>query len=205
MEFISIGPYCRTTEILHHHKLRLNAYPFDYIFSSLEIVAHAILDNFNIFLDKQYFTSGTNKTSMRHSYYCKMLDTKLLLHHHIKANYDSDYKVSSGNFFNHHNLFIDEDYKKFTRRCDRLLDLIKTNKKIVFVYYNCYTLDFADLIDFYNKFSTNKNIYIIGIYENNYESKILYENSNCKIYQNYDQSLIFLEMTAERPAAPRLM
>jgi hypothetical protein len=31
-------------------------------------------------------------------------------------------------------------------------------------------------------------------FENNYERKILYENINCKIYQNYDTSIIFNEI-----------
>ena len=64
----------------------------------------------------------------------------------------------------------------------------------MFVYYNCYTSDFDDIIDFYNNFSYNKNIYILGIFENNYNKKILYENINCKIYQNYHRQIIFNEI-----------
>jgi len=195
MKFISIGPYCSTADILKANNLRTEAYPFDYIFSSLEIVKHCINDKFNIFLDKKYYTRGNCNTSTRHSFYCNFLDTPLLLQHHIKANYSNDYKVSSGNFFNHHNLIEDNgDYEKFKRRCERLLSLIENNEKIVFVYYNCYTNDFNDIIDFSDTFSYNKNIYIIGIFENNYDRKILYENINCKIYQNYDTSIIFNEI-----------
>ena len=52
MEFISIGPYCDATGMLKKHNLRLSSYPFDYIFSSLELIKHAIEDKFHIFLDK---------------------------------------------------------------------------------------------------------------------------------------------------------
>ena len=195
MKFISIGPYCSTADILKANNLRTEAYPFDYIFSSLEIVKHCIKDKFNIFLDKKYYTHGNCNNSTRHSFYCNFLDTPLLLQHHIKFNYSNDYKVSSGNLFNHHNLIDDNgNYEKFKRRCDRLLSLIENNEKIVFVYYNCYTNDFNDIIDFYNTFSYNKNIYTVGIFENNYDKKILYENINCKIYQNYDISTIFNEI-----------
>ena len=118
-----------------------------------------------------------------------------MIQHHIKSNFSNDYKVSSGNLFNHHNLIQDNgDYAKFKRRCNRLLSLIENNEKIVFVYHNCYTNDFNDIIDFYNNFSNNKNIYIVGIFQNNYDKKILYENTNCKIYQNYDTSIIFNEI-----------
>lgn len=195
MKFISIGPWCTTADILKSNNLRTEAYPFDYIFSSLEIVKHCINDKFNTFLDKKYYTSGNKYDSTRHTFYCKFLDTPLLLEHHFKNNYSNDYKVSSGNLFNHHNLIQDNgDYEKFKRRCNRLLSLIENNEKIVFVYHNCYTNDFNDIIDFYNNFSNNKNIYIVGIFQNNYDKKILYENTNCKIYQNYDTSIIFNEI-----------
>jgi len=197
MKFISIGPYCNTADILKANNLRTESYPFDYIFSSLEIVKHCINDKFNIFLDKKYYICGDNNQSTKHLFYCKFLDTPLLLKHHINFNYPNDYKVSSGNLFNHHNLIDDNgNYEKFKRRCERLLNLIENNIKIVFVYYNCYTDDFNDIIDFYNTFSYNKNIYIVGIFKNNDEKKILYENINCKIYQNYDTLIIFNEIKA---------
>ena len=83
MEFISIGPYCCTAYLLKEHRLRRTAYPFDYIFSSLEIVKHALKDKFNIFLDKQYYAEGTAPDSTRHTFYCNLLDTEVLLQHHI--------------------------------------------------------------------------------------------------------------------------
>lgn len=175
MKFISIGPYCSTADILKANNLRTESYPFDYIFSSLEIVKHCINDKFNTFLDKKYYTPGTGDNSTRHSFYCNFLDTPLLKQHHINNNYSKDYKVSSGNLFNHHNLIkSDDDYDKFKRRCDRLLSLINNNEKIVFVYYNCYTNDYNDIIDFYNNFASNKNIFIVGIFENNFDKKILF-------------------------------
>ena len=194
MEFVSIGPYCDTADILKRHNLRLNAYPFDYIFSSLEIVKHAINDKFNVFLDKQYYTNGTHEYSTRHSFYCKLLDTELLHIHHIKNGYSKDYMVSSGNLWNHHNLMDNNIYEQFKRRCDRFMNLFNNNSKIVFVYYNLYTNDFDDIVDFYNYFADNKNIYVIGIFQNDCDKKILYEKDNCKIYQNYDNQYIFDEI-----------
>lgn len=195
MKFISIGPYCSTADILKENNLRTEAYPFDYIFSSLEMVKNCINDKFKIFLDKKYYIPGNDNNSTRHSFYCTFLDTQLLLEHHIQCNYSKSYKVSSGNLFNHHNLIEDNgNYEKFERRCNRLLSLIQNNEKIVFIYYNCYTNEYDDIIDFYNNFSDNKNIYIVGIFQNNGDKKILYENTNCKIYQNYDLSLIFNEI-----------
>jgi hypothetical protein len=198
MKFISIGPFCGTADILKTNNLRCKSYPFDYIFSSLEMVKHCINDKFNIFLDKKYYTYGNYNNSTRHSFYCTFLDTPLLLEHHIRQGYPKDYKVSNGDLFVHHNLIEDNNnYEKFQRRCNRLLSLIENNEKIVFVYYNCYTNDFDDIIDFCNFFSYNTNIYIVGIFENNYDRRILYQNINCKIYQNYDKSIIFNEIKTD--------
>jgi hypothetical protein len=194
MEFISIGPYCGSAELLNKHNLRIKAYPFDYIFSSLEMITHCINDNFNIFLDKKYYRKGIQAESTIHSYYCPMLDTEILYKHHIAHNYPTSYKVSSGNLFHHHNMFNPDNYNSFKRRCQRLLDLINSYNKIVFVYYNCYTNNFDDIVKFCTAFSDKKNIYIVGIFENKHEKKILYNTSNCKIYQNYNTSYIFDEI-----------
>jgi len=194
MEFISIGPYCSTTQILQQYNLRLQAYPFDYIFSSLEMIKHIIDNKFEIFLDKEYYIKGNHENSTKHLFYNEFLNTELLYLHHLKYNYPIDYKVSDTSLFNHHDLLDDTVHETFKRRCNRLLDLINNNKKIVFVYYNCYTATFDDLIDFSNNFSDNKNIFVLGIFQNNLEKKILFENSNCKIYQNFDNKYIFDEI-----------
>ena len=194
MEFISIGPYCSTCEILKNNNLRLHAYPFDYIFSSLEMIKHIIDNKFEIFLDKEYYIKGNHENSTKHLFYNEFLNTELLYLHHLTFQYPIDYNVSNSSLFNHHDLLNDTVHETFKRRCNRLLDLINNNSKIVFVYYNCYTATFDDLIDFSNNFSDNNNIFVLGIFQNNSEKKILFENSNCKIYQNFDNQYIFDEI-----------
>jgi hypothetical protein len=196
MEFISIGPYCATADILKDNNLRENAYPFDYIFSSLELIKHSIKNKFKVFLDKKYYKDGYTDNCMHHLFYSNFIDTEILRKHHIANNVaDIANNLTKREIFLHHNLLANEEtYLAFFRRCKRLLKLIKENKKIVFVYYNCYTTDFSDLINFYHFFSDKSNIYILGIFKNNLEKRILYENKNCKIYQNYDIPIIFDEV-----------
>ena len=197
MDFISIGPYCTTAHIIKDNNLRRNAYPFDYIFSSLEMVKHCIKDRFNIFLDKKYYKSSDfiEEPRMYHLFYQKFIDTEILKKHHMVHNLDDiANNLENREIFLHHNLLDDNTYLSFVRRCKRLLELIDNNSKIVFVYYNCYTDNIDDIIDFHKNFYDNKNIYIVGIFQNIYETKILYENVNCKIYQNYDNSFIFNEI-----------
>lgn len=191
MEFISIGPYCESADIIKSFDLRKNAYPFDYIFSSLEMIKHCIDDRFTIFLDKTYHTPGV-EYSTQHSFYSNYIDTEILRNHHIFYNLPNiANNMTQREIFLHHNLFNNDIYSAFIRRCNRLLNLIDNNNEIVFVYYNRYTNDFNDILDFYHHFSNNKNIYVIGIFENNGDKMMLFENPNCKIYQNYDRQFIF--------------
>jgi len=188
MKFVSIGPYCATGDILKNHGLKTETYPFDNIFSSLAIVTHCIDDKFKVFLDKQYYTPGTSAVSTRHSFYCPFLDTPLLrIHHMIVDGWSKDYNPSTGNLFNHHNVMEDVDYEKFKRRTDRFLALLEGSEKTVLFYYNRYTTYFDDLVEFYKHVCDKKHIFIVGVFENRMDGrKILYENVNCKIYQNYD-------------------
>ena len=131
---------------------------------------------------------GLSETSMQHLFYSQFIDTEILRKlSGIESQFDKE-------IFMRHNLLNNDIYLAFVRRCNRLLDLIDNNNKIVFVYYNCYTTDFNDILDFHNNFSNNKNIFVLGIFENSGDKKILFENSNCKIYQNYDRNFIFNEI-----------
>lgn len=194
MKFVSIGPYCKTAEFLISYGLKPVSYPFDYIFSSLDIVRDCLEDKFAKFLDKSHYAAGDSENSTKHTYYSKYLDTPVLLKHHLTCNFSEEYKVSSGNFWNHHDLINKPaDYEAFQRRANRLLDLIKSGEKVVFVYYNCYTKDTKDVIDFANSL-TYPTIFVLAIFENDDGTKILYNAPNCRIYQNFDRRQIF-EMT----------
>lgn len=196
MEYISIGPNCSSSELLKSQNLKNKSYPFDSIFSSLEIVKHCINDKFKIFLDKNYYTPGICESSTRHSFYCNYLDTEVLIEHHrihgFNAFHPADHKISSGNMFNHHDLLNNNDhYEAFRRRVERLLRLIENGSKIVFVYYDMYTENYEELVEFSKNFLHLPNIYILGVFENKGERKILYESSNCKVYQNMHHAYIF--------------
>lgn len=75
MKFVSIGPCCDTADILKHYNLRTEAYTFDYIFSTLEMIKHCISDKFNIFLDKKYYIKGDHDSSTKHQFYCNYLNS----------------------------------------------------------------------------------------------------------------------------------
>jgi hypothetical protein len=186
-QFISIGPYCDTTEILKLFGLRTKSYPFDWIFSSLEIVYHCISDRFHTFLDNKYFLSGKTEKSTKHSFYNHLLDTEILQQRYIEQNLK--YKPSEGNLHNHHDLNNISHFNIVQRRCNRFLEQIL--HKTCLVYFNCYTVEYDDIIKFSEKIKNHDQVFVLGILENNLEQKILYHSSNCKIYQNYSRKYIF--------------
>ena len=132
------------------------------------MVKHCINDRFNIFLDKNYY-KYCSENSTNHLFYSKFIDTEILIKHHIAHGLpDIANNLINREIFLHHNLFNNDIYLSFVRICNRLLNLIDNNNKIIFIYYNCYT---NDILDFYNTFSNNKNICVVGIFENRNDKK----------------------------------
>jgi hypothetical protein len=194
IEFISIGPYCYTADVLKMNNLRLNAYPFDWTFSSLDMIEHCIEDKFQTFLNKDYLVSppGGLGSKTQHTLYAKYLHTDILITYSNRGKNipKSEYVLPDDIVFNHHDL-LGKDYDTFVRRCERFMGLIDSAKKMCLVYYNAYTHEYNDIIKFANYCSKYKNIFVVGIFENKEEQTILYNKTNCKIYMNYDNSVIF--------------
>ena len=158
-EFVSIGPCCYTTEYIKNSGLRNHSYPFDYIFSSIEMVNHCINDKFKMFLDLKYISD------CNHSFYDKKIKTNLLACHsyHVLGLYKPPVT------FPHHNLHIESIYNSMQRKCNRFLDLLNSNKKIFLVYIIKYISlfefikEFNEIINLSN--SINVNILVIYISE----------------------------------------
>jgi hypothetical protein len=175
--YVSIGPYCEASEELKKHNLYKLSFPFDWIFSSLEIIYDCIEDKFNKFLDKSLYIDGN-----KHLIYNNMLNTNILIKHH--ENYGNfNYKPSDGLFINHHNFNNEDDYNKYVRRCNRLINYIENKENIIFFYYNPYTKEYNDLIEFSKLIEKYENIKIIGIYKKLNESTII-KFKNLTIYNS---------------------
>jgi hypothetical protein len=191
VEFISIGPYCDTTEILKLYRLRMKSYPFDWIFSSLKLVYHCISDQFHTFLDKKYLLPGKTENATRHSFYNNFLDTELLQRRYLEQNVN--YKPSEGNLHNHHDLINNkEQYNDIKRRCHRFLEQI--SHKTCLVYFNCYTTGYNDIIKFAENIQKYDQVFVLGILENDLDKEIVFTSPNCKIYQNYPRKYIFQQI-----------
>ncbi|SHJ80301.1 Putative papain-like cysteine peptidase [Arenibacter nanhaiticus] len=108
-EKVSIGENCNSSWYLKETGNKNASYPYDWIFSSGEIITHTIKDEFKSFLNKDMIF-------------------------HIKKN-KAGHSLYHSNLFNHRNpLKSDKDYYYYERGVERFLKLLKDQEKsILFV------------------------------------------------------------------------
>lgn len=125
-EVCSLGSICFSSNLLRRNKLRGRAYPFDWLFSSPEIVAHCIEDKFVTFLDKSQHIAHRGVT--QHAFY-----KDFLLEHHLNINTYKDYpsynaalKICGQDLiiFRHHNLLDPAQHETYTKRCEAFMNLL---------------------------------------------------------------------------------
>ncbi len=144
MEFCSFGPFCHTAMLLKNKKVKHCSYPFDWVFSSPDMIKRCISDNFSTFMNKsRYIHRLRNK--------CGHLD------YHP-------------NMFNHKNpLKNEKDYAYYERCVGRFQGLLKMENKKCFVmmFKNGSAMDRSHIMDWNRWFSTcvqNYHLLIINHY-----------------------------------------
>lgn len=194
MDFVSVGPYCATRTFITDVGLRKEAYPFDIIFSSLDMVKHCIDTKFELFLDKQYYVRREHTFdkpswfATKHTFYNKYLNTDILNEHHQRGGFPENYDVAeNANVFVHFDLLEDNDrYEALKRRVDRFMKLLHSETPMILVYNNMYTAYHEDIIEFAKEMKKYKNVFVLGILSNlELEEKMVYESENSRVYQNY--------------------
>jgi hypothetical protein len=159
----SLGPRCHTAQFLKRNNLKLESYPFDWVFANLDMVMHCLADNFETLLDSRYFMiKDINSKSQQHSIY---------------------YGDENEHVFNHHNPLKPKDYTYFTRCIKRFKNLLtKPELKmfiLTFLNYNpineSFKNDIIELNKLLGKKTKNYGILCIVQYvapKNNYKFNI---------------------------------
>ncbi len=141
----SLGSLCHSSELLKVAELKKCSYPFDWIFSSYDMVIHCIEDNFKMFMDKSYYID-IKSDKCGHKHYHEEL-------------------------FNHRNpLRIEEDYAYYERCISRFQNLLRCkdeHKLFLVMNVNMSEVTDADkaaVVDFNNKLSmytTNYTLLVV--------------------------------------------
>lgn len=185
MIFISIGPTCYTSCLLKEYGYRFEAYPLDWVFSSLEAVEHCIRDEFREFLNVEnlYDVSGS---SARHAVYNPMINTANLWGHYLEHEGDAGANRGEAQwkFFNHHDLRDEATLESFRRRCARFMDALRGEEDVYLVYLNRNTNDCEAVVDFTRRMRFRDGVFVIGIMEDSRappEAEILHVEKGCLV------------------------
>lgn len=107
--FVSLGENCSTAWYLKQVGLKEASYPFDWVFSSPEIVIDCIESRFETYLDRKRIVEKRGRNSAGHA----------------------DYHT---NFFHHRSpLESEDDYSYYSRCCSRFLALLQSKRPTFFV------------------------------------------------------------------------
>lgn len=106
---ISLGENCNSAWYIKAVGLKKASYPFDWIYSSPEIVLHCLQDDFKTYLEKSYIFNTRSGNSAGHKFYHSSL-------------------------FNHKNPLKTEDDFQYYKRCvERFKKVFDSTSEIIFV------------------------------------------------------------------------
>jgi Putative papain-like cysteine peptidase (DUF1796)/Domain of unknown function (DUF4214) len=126
----SLGTRCYTSELLKQAGLKQYSGPFDWIFSSPEMIGHALVDDFKYFLDSQYYADRLGKKL------APSFDERTPIDHEF---YKNEFLVKS--MFNHHDPRTKEDYEYFARCVERFQSAVKSHKNVLLIVCTEHTHD----------------------------------------------------------------
>ena len=129
MDFCSIGPKCHSAKLLQYIGKKKESYPFDWIYSHLEMINHCIKDEFNTFMDRRHYLNHDTLSKMQtHTYYYPNTIT----------------------MFNHHNPLAKDDNDFFKRCISRFQALLKSDKPKIFLYFAEFSSEIQNTIREFN-------------------------------------------------------
>ena len=151
----SLGTLCHTAYFIKRHNLKKCSYPFDWIFSNINVVIDCLKDDFKKFLDKDnYIDHSSNNPEL------------------------CGHKIYNSAMFNHTSPRTEEGYEYFVRCVNRFRNLLLKKEKKLFVImsvndeYNNIENSLIELNNELKNITCNFNILYInhhaGILENSH-------------------------------------
>lgn len=116
---VSLGTRCFVAEVLRDAGLRRFACPFDWIYSSPEMVAHCLTNKFVTFLDPSQITKSGN--AFGHKHYSSMLARGIIYPHHNPRECMADFKRRVTRF----NKVIQSGKRKLFIICDTIETIVR--------------------------------------------------------------------------------
>jgi hypothetical protein len=175
----SLGLHCHSSQLLKRNKYKLDSYPFDWVFTTCDVIIECIEDDFKTFLDKSYYINLGSRCG--HSKYCKIMFN----HHNPLAHiHHYDYFVRCVNRFR--TLLQKPEHKLFVMTGNNNVDkIIEFNTKFS-KYTSNYTL-LAILVKPNQKqhshtFTYNANIHFLEVHVLSYDGGAIFMNESDNAY-----------------------
>jgi hypothetical protein len=108
--YISLGENCHVARTLKSIGLRNEAYPFDWVFTSPQILLDCIENDFTTFMNKQYHTEHPSSTDK------------------------SGHSLYGETFFNNKNILDNKDYEYYERCIARFKDVMSNDDEKIVVH-----------------------------------------------------------------------
>jgi hypothetical protein len=164
---IPLGSQCFSSFFLKKYGLKKTSYPFDWIFSSPEVIVNILNDNFKNFLNKDYYAiKDENSKKNKHLIYLPDLM-----------------------MFNHRNPYNNDDYLYYLRCIDRFYKVLNKKEKKLFIITSLKNeinneLENICLLN-HNLSNLTNNYKLIAIFQicTGIQSKDIYEYDNMIIIQ----------------------
>lgn len=122
-EIISLGSNCSPGLSLRKLNIKKETYPFDWVRSNSKIIYDVLLNG------KDKYLNFSNE-NISNDFYLNDL-------HSYLENSKNSYVNYYGQYFTHYKNITQKDLKiKFDRYLNRFFDLLKTNKKVLFIHTN---------------------------------------------------------------------
>ena len=109
----SLGTICQSSQLCKDLQIRKESYPFDWIFSTPDIIVDILEDDFASFLDKDLYESMHPSLCKHRKYVLPRNGSYMFMHHNPKDNIDN--------------------YNYFVRCVDRFRKLLTTSSNKLFI------------------------------------------------------------------------
>lgn len=161
MTYCSLGEFCHASALLKSNGLKHASFPFDWIFSSAEMVKHCIEDDFKTFLSKsEYTTNALEPDLAEHAFYATMVENH------------EDVETKEKVIFNHHNPLVNEEHYSYFERCvNRFRELLNSSEDKTFVMFQRNIPDVSTSV--FNSLMLSK---FLNEYTSNFKLLVLHHN-----------------------------
>jgi hypothetical protein len=117
---VSLGTHCYTSFLLKRSGLKSFSTPFDWIFSSPDMVCHCLSDDFTVFLDRRFFEPIPREQ--------RPSAVDGVCEHGFYRDHFGVHSV-----FNHHDPSKEKDFSYFSRAVARLRSVLTSDGRTLFV------------------------------------------------------------------------